>query len=139
MTSLSTLQSDFKGDDLIMGGDYNLVPDLDKDNRGDLAKTHQNSVKIVYEFSEKLDLWTSGGLCTLTLVVSRGLRQRHPRVRRRLDFFFFFLVSQSTVNITTLTDIVAGYKTDHSMITLLIIAFESARGRFLEIKYSSFN
>ena len=91
---------DFKGDDIIMGGDYNLVLDLDKDKRGGLAKTHQNSVKIIDEFSEKLDLvdvWmvlhpdTSGFTW----------RQHRPRIQCRLDFF---LVSQSTVNITTLTD-----------------------------------
>ncbi|XP_068716901.1 uncharacterized protein [Montipora capricornis] len=33
---------DFKGDDIIIGGDYNLVLDLDRDKRGGLAKTHQN-------------------------------------------------------------------------------------------------
>ena len=48
--------TDFKGDDIIKGGVYNLLLDLDKDKRGGIAKTHQNSVKIVQEFSEKLDL-----------------------------------------------------------------------------------
>ena len=116
--------TDFKGDDIIMGGDYNLVLDLDKDKRGGLAKTHQNSVKIIHEFSEKLDLvdvWrvlhpdTSGFTW----------RQHRPRIQCRLDFF---LVSQSTVNITTLTDIVPGYKTDHSMITLRLSLHSNPRG-----------
>jgi len=39
--------ADFQGEDIIIGGDYNLVLDLDKDKRGGLSKTHQNSVKIV--------------------------------------------------------------------------------------------
>ena len=47
---------DFKCNDIIIGDDYNLVLDLEKDKRGSLTKTHQNSAKIVYEFSEKLDL-----------------------------------------------------------------------------------
>ena len=48
--------TDFKGDDIIIiGRDYNIVHDLDKDKRGGLATTHQNSVKIIHEFSEKLD------------------------------------------------------------------------------------
>ena len=56
LTSLIDHLTDFKGDDIITGGDYNLVLDLDRDKTGGLAKTHKNSVKIVYEFSEKLDL-----------------------------------------------------------------------------------
>ena len=48
--------ADFKCDDIIIGGDYNLVLDLEKDKMGGLTKTHQNSVKVVQEFSEKLDL-----------------------------------------------------------------------------------
>ena len=48
--------TDFKGNDIIIGGDYNLVLDPDKDKRGGLATTHQNSFKIIHEFSEKLDL-----------------------------------------------------------------------------------
>ena len=48
--------SDFHYDDIVIGGDYNLVLDLEKDKRGGLFRTHQNSVKIVKEFCEKLDL-----------------------------------------------------------------------------------
>ena len=47
--------ADFEGEDIILGGEYNLVLDLDKDKRGGLSKTHENSVKIVQEFSDKLD------------------------------------------------------------------------------------
>ena len=36
--------ADFKCDDIIIGGDYNLVLDLEKDKMGGLTKTHQNSV-----------------------------------------------------------------------------------------------
>ena len=42
--------TDFKCEDIIIGGDYNLVLALEKDKKGGLAKTHQNSVKIVEEF-----------------------------------------------------------------------------------------
>ena len=116
--------TDFKGDEIIMVGDYNLVLDLDKDQRGGLAKTHQNSVKIIHKFSEKLDLvdvWR-----VLHSDTSGFTRRQHcPRIQCRLDSF---LVSQSTVNITTLTDIVPGYKTDHSMITLRISLPSNPRG-----------
>ena len=35
--------SDFNCDDIVIGGDYNLVMDLEKDKRGGLFRTHQNS------------------------------------------------------------------------------------------------
>ena len=46
---------DFKCDDIIIAGDFNLVLDLEKDKSGGIAKTHQNSTKIIQEFSDKLD------------------------------------------------------------------------------------
>ena len=49
----------------------------------------------------------------------------HPRIQCRLDFF---LVSQSTANITTFADIVPGYKTDHSMITVRLSLHSIPRG-----------
>ena len=91
---------------------------------GGLTKTHQNSVKVVQEFSEKLDLVDVWRI--LHPDTSRFTwRQPHPKVHCRLDFF---LVSQSTVNITTLADIVPGYKTDHSMTTLCLSLHSNLRG-----------
>jgi len=52
-------------------------------------------------------------------------RQRHPKVRCPLDFF---LISQSAVNITSLADLVPGYKTDHSVITLSLLLHSNPRG-----------
>lgn len=116
--------TDFKCEDIIIGGDYNLVLDLEKDKKGGLAKTHQNSVKLVEEFCEKLDLVDVWRI--LHPDTSRFTwRQHHPKVHCRLDFF---LISQSTVNITTSTDIVPGYKSDHSMITLSLSLHSNPRG-----------
>ena len=59
--------TDFNGEDIITGGDYNLELDLDKDKRGGLAKTHQNS-----SFTNFLrnSIWlTSGGFYTLIPIV----------------------------------------------------------------------
>ena len=116
--------ADFKGEDIILGGDYNLVLDLDKDKRGSLSKTHGNSGKIVQEFCDKLDLvdiWTvlKPDSNSFTWI------QRHPRMQCRLDFF---LVSQSTANITTSADIVPGYKTALSMITVHLSLHSIPRG-----------
>ena len=85
--------ADFKCDDIIIGGDYNLVLDLEKDKMGGLTKTHQNSVKVVQEFPEKLDLVDVWRI--LHPDTSRFTwRQRHPKVHCRLDFF---LVSSTLI------------------------------------------
>ena len=85
--------ADFKCDDIIIGGDYNLVLDLEKDKMGGLTKTHQNSVKVVQEFSEKLDLVDVWRI--LHPDTSRFTwRQRHPKVHCRLDFFLGVLTEK---------------------------------------------
>jgi len=38
---------DFRCEDLIIGGDFNLVLDLGKDKKGGRAKTHTESVKVL--------------------------------------------------------------------------------------------
>ena len=75
---------DFKCDDIIIGGEFNLVLDLEKDRTGGLAKTHRNSVKIIQECSEKLDLMDAWRV----LNISRFTwRRRRPKIQCRLDFF----------------------------------------------------
>ena len=111
-------------EEIIIGGDYNLVLDVAKDKKGGLAITHQNSLNTVQEFSENLDLvdvWR-----VLNPDVERFTwRQRQPTVQCRLDFF---LVSQSILDDITLADIVPGYKTDHSVITLNLSLHSNPRG-----------
>ena len=46
----------FQCEDIIIGGDFNLVLDIQKDKKGGLPKTHKNSLKILIEFSENLNL-----------------------------------------------------------------------------------
>ena len=52
-------------------------------------------------------------------------RRRSPNVQCRLDFF---LISQSVANITALSDIHPGYKSDHSMIILKLSLHSNSRG-----------
>ena len=101
--------ADFRSEEIVIGGDFNLVLDLEKDKSGGLPKTHQNSEKIIHDFSENLDLVDAWRL--LHPETNRYTwRQRHPKVQCRLDFF---LVSQSIANTTTHAEISPGYKSDH--------------------------
>ena len=40
---------------MIIGGDFNLVLDINKDKKGGLAKTHQKSVEVIKDFANELD------------------------------------------------------------------------------------
>ena len=52
-------------------------------------------------------------------------RQKQPEIQCRLDFF---LVSHTTLCNSTHTDIIPGFKTDHSMITLYLSLHSNPRG-----------
>ena len=52
--------SSFRGEEIIIGGDFNLVLDVKKDERGGLARTRQKALKVIHDFSENLcltDIW----------------------------------------------------------------------------------
>ena len=90
--------------------------DPEKDKKGGLARTHKNALKVIKDISEDLDLvdvWR-----TLNPETKRYTwRQKQPDTHCRLDFF---LVSESSLCDVTHSDIVSGFKTDHSMITLRV-------------------
>ena len=44
---ISNYLQDFQCDEIIIGGDFNLVMDIKKDKRGGRACTHKNSVEEV--------------------------------------------------------------------------------------------
>ena len=55
-TSVFERLADFKCDEVIIGGDYNLVLDVEKDKKGGLAKTHKKSLEVINSFCEDFDL-----------------------------------------------------------------------------------
>lgn len=116
---------DFQGDEIIIGGDFNLVLDIEKDKKGGLAKTHLNAQKTVHEICENLDLVDAWRVLNPEARRFTWRRMR-PEIHCRLDFF---LVSQSTLSDVTLADILPGFKTDHSMIILKISLHSNPRGR----------
>ena len=102
-----------------------MVLDVEKDKKGGLARTHYKSLEVINNFSENLDLvdvWRALNPNSLRYT----WRQRKPEIHCRLDFF---LISQCTLCNTINADILPGYKTDHSMITLHISLHSNTRGR----------
>ena len=55
-TSVFERLADFKCDEVIIGGDYNLVLDVEKDKKGGLAKTHKKSLEVINSYCKDLDL-----------------------------------------------------------------------------------
>ena len=82
-TSFFDHLSDFKCQEIIIGGDFNLVLDLEKDKKGGLARTHQKSLEVTKTFCEDLDLIDAWRVLHPDL--SRFTwRQRRPEIHCRL-------------------------------------------------------
>ena len=116
--------SSFKCEEIIIGGDFNLVLNVEKDKRGGLARTHKNALKLIQDFSENL------GLADVWRIINPEARrytwrQNQPVIHCRLDFF---LASESSLCNVTHADIVPGFKTD-SMITLDLSLHSNPRGK----------
>ena len=47
---------DFACEEVILGGDFNLVLDVKEDNKGGLPRTYQNALKIINQNCEELNL-----------------------------------------------------------------------------------
>ena len=110
--------------DTRIGGDFNLVLDIEKDKNNGIARTHQNALKVVQDVMEDLEL------CDIWRIFNPDTkrftwRQRQAEIQCRLDFF---LVSQTTLCNCSDADIFPGFKTDHSMITLNLSLHSNPRG-----------
>ena len=114
---------DFKCDEII-GGDFNLVLDVEKDKNGGIPRSHKKSLEAILKYSENLDLVDAWRV--LNSLASRYTWcQKKPEIHCKLDFF---LVNQGTFCNTLSADILPGYKTDHSMITIKISLHSNSRG-----------
>ena len=116
--------NDFQCDEVIIGGDFNLVLDLDMDKKGGLAKTHTESVKILKDFCaqfELLDTWRVLNPDTRRYT----WRRKRPEIQCRLDFL---LVTESLMCNVKSANISTGYKTDHSLIEIKIALHSNMRG-----------
>ena len=117
--------SSFRGEEIIIGGDFNLVLHVEKDKRGGLARTHQKAWKVIQDFSENLgltDIWRFLNPQAMRYT----WRQNQPAVHCRLDFF---LVSEASLCDVTHADIVPGFKTDHSMITVNVALHSNPKAK----------
>ena len=114
----------FHCDDIVWGGDFNLVLDVQKDKKGGNPVTHQNALKEVQKIVNSLDLldiWRVFNPDAKRFT----WRRKKPEIHCRLDFF---LTSASLSPTITKADIISGYKTDHSLITIHLTYNNNPRG-----------
>ena len=109
---------------VILGSEFNLVLNLEKDKKGGLAKTRTKAVNVINDHATKFDLVDAWRVSNPD-ILRYTWRRRRPEIYCRLDFF---LVSRSLMCIVTHTDILAGFKTDHSMVTIQVALHTNSRG-----------
>ena len=106
----------FDCDFIIFGGHFNLVCVIRKDKKGGIPSTHSKSrdeVEILKENFELTDIWR-----VLNPDATHFTwRRKKTEIQCRLDFF---LISNTLCPGTSNGEILPGYQTDHSMITVHI-------------------
>ena len=116
--------STFECEHLVLGGDFNLVQNIQKDKKGGNQITHFKSLEEIEKFKENMnltDIWRDLHPDTLCFT----WRRNKPEIHCRLDFF---LISSSLSTDALEADILPGFKTDHSLITLSLGTKTNPRG-----------
>ena len=112
--------------DRIIGGDYNLVLNLLLDKRGGKNTTHIRAQNLILQWmndTELVDIWREQHPNEETYTWS----QKNPTpVFCRLDFF---LVSRSLANKIESSQIIPGFRSDHSAVVLNINLNKTERGK----------
>ena len=104
----------FENESIIIVGDWNMVMDQQLDTRNYRAEHNTRAKATLKSIMQRLglvDIW----------------RQEHPDIRRytwkqrnplKLGRLDFFLVSEDIAALTMKTDVLSGYRTDHSFISM---------------------
>ena len=80
--SLATCEI-FNGDDIVLGGDFNLVLNLEEDKKGSLAKTHTKAVNLINDHATKFDLVDAWRVSNPD-ILRYTWRRRRPEIYCRL-------------------------------------------------------
>ena len=124
--NLHQLVEDFQNLSIIICGDWNLVQDQEQDTSGYLHENNKEAKKRVLKLKEDWDLcdpWRENNPQTPRFTWRSG---GPPLKQARLDFF---LISPDLYAQLAMSDIKAGYRTDHSMIIMGIGYGMGSRGR----------
>ena len=113
-------------DNRIVGGDWNFVLDVNTDKKGGILQTNENAKNIVSAWmneTDLVDIWRESNPDVFKFTWKR--LQPHPGIFCRLDFF---LVSFGMIDKINKADIIPGFRSDHSAITLSLFTVNNNRG-----------
>ena len=117
---------EFDNEEVIMCGDWNLVLNADKDYENYLHINNPRARETVLNWLHNNNFKDPWRIMNED-VRKYTWRRLHPTKKQsRLDFF---LVHDTIFQYVTHTDIVPGYRTDHSAITLKLKLHEGERGK----------
>ena len=112
-------------DEILLGGDWNLVMDPSLDyvsySKINNKKARQTLLDEIQNF-ELVDIWRTQHCDARNYTWSTDKKRK----RARLDYF---LTSEGIANITTESNISLGYRSDHSMIDMKLSKDSAKRGR----------
>ena len=124
--SIINLIEGIPNDNRVVGGDFNLVLDVDKDKRGGRPQTHTRAQTVVSAWMEETDLIDIWRIQNPDKFRFTWYKNNPNAIFCRLDFFLVSFGMSAYINNT---DIKPGYKTDHSMITLTLSTEGKVRGK----------
>lgn len=115
----------FSNTSFLLCGDWNVVQDTNIDTYNIIHNRNPNSRKKIEEIVESLELLDPWRTCYPN-DRKYTWRQCSPIKQSRLDFF---LVTEDLFSLMKNTNIIPGYKTDHSAITFTFSASLAKRGK----------
>ena len=110
---------------IIIGGDFNLVLDMNKDKFGGLEKTNKKSSRLVKEYMKLEHLYDVWRELNCDKRVYTYQVNRPSIIRVRLDYI---LVSASLLQNVKVAEIVPGFMTDHSIPFIMLAMGPGGRG-----------
>ena len=122
------LCEDYTGENIIWGGDFNVVQNPYLDKKGGILNTHTRARKALHNIMEQLDLEDIWRTKNPTLRRYTWHSNTKPIIQCRLDYF---LTNNAINSRTGKCTIKPGYNSDHSAVEIEIKIVDNPRGRGL--------
>ena len=124
-TNLMDLVENLPNDNRIFGGDFNVILDLEIDRKGGSKLTNFKSQEIIQQWLSEKDLVDIWRVQNPDRKMYTWSRKKPIKIFSRLDYFLVSFGLQGYIN---KTDILPGFKSDHSAIKISLVISSNKRG-----------
>jgi len=111
---------------IVIGGDMNLVLNIEKDKKGGNPETHEKCRRRVLKYMEDNDMHDVWRRENPDKLEYTWRSYQEPYVYCRLDFF---LMSFNLLSVSNNNKIIPGFRSDHDMVETIIILNKNVRGK----------